>query len=198
MANGSRRVPRARGPVESGLNADKHSQTDARTGDSNPEPPAHEKAEVEGCRVDQHPFSNLLLAPYVDATQPSAEPRSGAISGADGLRAIRNRGRFGGSGRRPRGRSQAPRAVPAGMKSLDPSLATRQGLFPQCEQGRRGFRFGPKGLKSVVLANSGLVRAPIPEPDGLRLRDVRLGRVPLPRRQSAPIHPGRWRADPRR
>ena len=49
------------------------------------------------------------------------ESRSGLISLADGLRATRNRGRSGGSGRRARGWSQARRVFPAGMKRSVPT-----------------------------------------------------------------------------
>ena len=54
--------------------------------------------------------------PILRPKRVPSEPQRAPISLADGLRAIRNRGRSGGSGRRARGWSQARRAFPAGMK----------------------------------------------------------------------------------
>lgn len=34
---------------------------------------AHQKSEVEGCRLNQHPFSNLLLPTNLDPAQPSGD-----------------------------------------------------------------------------------------------------------------------------
>ena len=67
------------------------------------------------------PNSRKSPTPILSAETGSPEPRTGAISGADGLRAIRNRGRSGGTSRRARARTQWPQAFPAGMKSLDPT-----------------------------------------------------------------------------
>ena len=61
--------------------------------------------------------------PYTDPlgrNRAPQGPRSGATASADGLRAIRNRGRSGGGGG-ARGRTQQLRAFPAGMESRDPT-----------------------------------------------------------------------------
>ena len=76
------------------------------------------------------------------------ESRSGLISLADGLRATRNRGRSGGSGRRARGWSQARRAFPAGMKR---SVQSRH----FCRSGSRaGAMWGCKTLRPPRFAGN--------------------------------------------
>ncbi len=61
-----------------------------------------------------------------------SEPRSRAISGADGV----YRGRAGGTPRRARGRSQAPQGLPVGMKGRDPSRHQPTGAERGCNTDR--------------------------------------------------------------
>ena len=67
-----------------------------------------------------NPSREVPDGPRTSDTRPS-EPRSAAISGADGVQGTRSRGISGGTPRRDRARTQWPQAFPAGMKSRDPT-----------------------------------------------------------------------------
>ena len=102
-----------------------------------------------------------------------SEPRSAPIAAADGLRAIRNRGRSGGSGRRARGWSQARRAFPAGMKRsvqsrhFKPCGAMVGAMWvwatvrpPRCPRKRRRVAQAPGCVSFCRVCG-------LPSPDGL-------------------------------